>query len=73
MRGCVLAITAELLVPGTMVHPLDVALAVNVADTVRACDIVTTQLPVPVQGPLHPVKLEPLDAPAVKVTVVPLE
>jgi hypothetical protein len=32
----------------------------------------TLQVPVPVQAPLQPVKVEPVDAAAVRVTVVPL-
>ena len=37
-----------------------------------AAVIETTQLPVPVQAPDQPVKLEPRPALAVRVTVVPL-
>jgi hypothetical protein len=43
----------------------------NVAVTVRACDIVTTQLAVPVQAPLHPANTSPPAGVATKVTDVP--
>jgi hypothetical protein len=45
---------------------------VNIAVTERAWVIVTVQVPVPVQAPLQPVKVEPVDAVAVRVTLVPL-
>jgi hypothetical protein len=46
---------------------------VKVPATVVGAFIVTTQGPVPVQPPpLQPVKVDPLAALAVKVTVVPL-
>ncbi|OGB95979.1 MAG: hypothetical protein A2Z31_02025 [candidate division NC10 bacterium RBG_16_65_8] len=48
------------------------ALPVKVAVTLRARLIVVVQVPVPVQAPLQPVKVEPEDAAAVRVTVVPL-
>ncbi len=41
------------------------------AVTLRAAVMVTTQLPVPVQAPLQPVKVEPVAAAAVRVTLVP--
>ena len=44
----------------------------NVAVTLRAWLIVTTQLPAPVQAPLQPVKIAPLAAVATSVTLVPL-
>jgi hypothetical protein len=44
---------------------------VNVAVTVLAASIVTTQLPVPVHAPDQPLKVELLSADAVKVTIVP--
>jgi len=44
----------------------------KVAVTDCAALIVTVQLPVPVQAPLHPAKLEPVAALATKVTLVPL-
>src|SRR5512137_2441699 len=47
------------------------ALPVKVAVTLRARLIATVQVPVPVQAPLQPVKVDPVDAAAVSVTVVP--
>jgi hypothetical protein len=46
-------------------------LRVNVAVTLRAADILTVQVPVPVHAPLQPVKVEPVPAAAVRVTEVP--
>lgn len=46
-------------------------LSANVAVTLRARLIETVQVPVPEQAPLQPVKLDPVDAAAVSVTVVP--
>ena len=40
----------------------------NVAVTVLAAFIVTEQAPVPVQAPLQPVNVEPVDGVAVRVT-----
>ena len=45
----------------------------KVADTLCAEFIITMQLPVPLQAPPQPVKLQPLAGVAVKVTGVPLE
>ncbi len=41
------------------------------AVTLRAWLIVTVQVPVPVHAPLQPVKVEPLAAAAVNVTLAP--
>jgi len=49
-----------------------VALVLNVAVTDWAAVIETVQVPVPVQAPLQPAKVEPLAAAAVRVTEVPL-
>jgi hypothetical protein len=46
--------------------------SVNVAVTLFAESTATTQLPVPLQAPLQPVKVEPDAATAVSVTLVPL-
>jgi len=43
---------------------------VKAAVTDFATSIVTEQVPVPVQAPLQPVKVEPVDGAAVKVTEV---
>lgn len=55
--------------------PLFATASVNcctkVATTLRAADIVTTQVPVPVQSPLQPAKRVPAPALAVSVTLVP--
>ncbi len=45
---------------------------VKVAVTARAAVMARLQVPVPVQAPLQPPKVEPLAAAAVRVTVVPL-
>jgi hypothetical protein len=44
---------------------------VNVAVTVVADFNVTLQEPVPVQAPLHPVNVDPVDGTAVRVTPAP--
>jgi hypothetical protein len=46
-------------------------LAANVAVTLRAWVIVTTQLPVPEQAPDQPVNVDPGEGDAVNVTDVP--
>ena len=45
----------------------------NVAVTLRAWVMLTVQVPVPVQAPVHPAKVEPVPAAAARVTLVPLE
>jgi hypothetical protein len=45
---------------------------VNMAVTDSAALTVTTQLPVPLQAPLHPAKLQPAAGVSVSITVVPL-
>ncbi len=50
-----------------------VMVLLKVAVTLRAAVIDTAQVPVPVQAPLQPAKVEPLAAAAVSVTEVPLE
>jgi hypothetical protein len=46
--------------------------SVKVAVTDLAADMVTTQVPVPEHpSPLQPVKVEPVDAVGVNVTIVP--
>ncbi len=53
----------------TVVLPV---LPVNVAVTLRPRLMVTVHVPVPVQAPLQPVKVEPVAAAAVRVTLVPV-
>jgi hypothetical protein len=50
---------------------LQVAAGPNVAVTFRAALIVTVQVPVPLQAPDQPVKVEPAVGAAVRVTDVP--
>ena len=61
-------------IPGVLPQPALVwpPLPVKLADTERAAVIETMQLPVPVQAPLQPAKVEPVAGAAVSVTVVPL-
>ena len=47
-------------------------LELNVAVAAFAAVMVTPQVPVPLQAPLQPAKVEPVDAAAVSVTTVPL-
>jgi hypothetical protein len=44
----------------------------NVAVTLRAAVMLTAQVPVPLQAPLQPVKVEPAVVAAVSVTLVPV-
>src|SRR5215468_9087464 len=53
-------------------HGVPVTLVLKVAVTDCAADSETVQVPVPVQAPLQPEKVEPLAAAAVRVTEVPL-
>src|SRR5215468_2375766 len=53
-------------------HGVPVTLVLKVAVTDCAADSETVQVPVPVQAPLQPEKVEPLAAVAVRVTEVPL-
>lgn len=59
-------------VPAPAVSTLSPHWRVNVAVTLRAADIVTTQVDVPVQSPLQPAKRDPLSGEAVSVTLAPL-
>jgi len=63
----------ELLVKVTgLAQVVPVPPVLNVAVTLRAAVIGVVQVPVPVQAPLQPANVEPLDAAAVSVTEVPL-
>src|SRR5580700_10451766 len=69
----------QLIAPGELVTvplPATLTLSVywvcaNVAVTLCAALIVTTQLPTPLQAPPQPLKVQPLAGVAVKVTGVP--
>jgi hypothetical protein len=66
-------VTVPLPVPDLVtVNENDVGNSVNVAVTELAALTVTTQVPVPAQPPLQPVKVEPAAGVAVSVTAVPL-
>jgi hypothetical protein len=64
----------EVTVPEPVTATLSVAgLTANVADTVLAASIVTEHVDdVPLQAPLHPEKVKPVEGAAAKVTTVPL-
>lgn len=64
----------EVTVPEPVTATLSVAgLTAKVTDTVLAASIVTVQVVVvPLQAPLHPAKVKPVDGAATKVTVLPL-
>ena len=55
------------------VNDIGGALRSNAAVTDLAASIVTAQLPIPEQAPLHPAKTEPGLAVAASVTTVPFE
>jgi hypothetical protein len=65
--------TAPLPVPAVLTERTNVGGggALNVAVTLRAAVIATTQLPVPVHAPLQPANVLPFVGAAVSVTVVP--
>ena len=65
-------VTVPLPVPAFATLREKVAMALNVAVTARACVIDTVQVPVPVQAPLQPVKVELLATAAVSVTTAPI-
>src|SRR5437588_935720 len=68
-----LLVTVPLPVPAFVtVKGKVVGLVVKVAVTDCAAFIVTTQLPLPLHAPVHPVKVEPVVAVGVSVTCVPL-
>ena len=67
-----LLVTFPLPVPVLLTVRVYRVVAVKVAVTVRAWDIVTWQVPAPLHDPLQPANFEPLAGVAVKVTTVPL-
>ena len=67
-----LEVTVPVPVPVLVTERVDV-FSVNVAATVRAVVMLTVQVPVPVQAPVHPAKVEPVPAEAARVTLVPPE
>jgi hypothetical protein len=54
------------------VYPVWLCCTANVAVTLRAAVMLTAQVPVPVQAPLQPAKVEPAAGVAVNVTEAPL-
>ena len=67
-----LEVTVPVPVPARVTASAKLDELLNVAVTARAAVIDTAQVPVPVQAPLQPAKVEPLAAAAVSVTEVPL-
>src|SRR5947209_1114672 len=68
-----LLVTVPLPVPAFVTESWKVTgVVVKVAVTACAEFIVTTQLPLPLHAPVHPVKVEPVVAVGVSVTCVPL-
>jgi hypothetical protein len=57
--------------PYAATRPSPVGVGANVAVALFAASTVTTHVPVPVHAPLQPLKREPVDGVAVRVTVVP--
>jgi hypothetical protein len=65
-------VTVPVPVPAFVTVKVKLFVAVNVAATLVAAVIVTTQVPVPEQGAPQPVNVDPVAGAAVKVTIVPL-
>jgi hypothetical protein len=64
-------VTTPVPVPAVSTDKLKVT-ASNVATTARRTSMVTTQVPVPEQAPLHPANVDPAAGVGVKVTTVPV-
>jgi hypothetical protein len=67
-----LLLTEPVPVPARVTVSGNVTVELKVAVTALAALMVTEQVPVPLQAPLHPAKVEPEPATAVKTTVAPL-